>query len=191
LANPDGVFQRIERRTGILFLAAGALFLIWAGMQGVEAFMNRSAPVDVFGPAGFAVAFVGLLGLYPSLADRSKRLVQVGAAFAVLGFVFAAATSLWHLGLWVFPAVVPAYASALAGGMLLGQFLGYTPFGVASLRTELHSRTVGLLLVAVPVLLVALLVTLATGYASPVTAVVFDIVTALLHLAIGVTLRTT
>jgi hypothetical protein len=78
-----------------------------------------------------------MLGLYPSLADRSPRLTRVGALFATLGVLASAVTSLWHIGLWVFPAATPAYVTAFALGMFLGQFAGYTSFGLASLRAEI------------------------------------------------------
>lgn len=114
---------------------------------------------------------------------------------AVIGTVGAAANSLSYIGWWVFPAVVPdpntvALVGAMVGGMLLGQFLGYTLFGVASLRAGVHSRTVGILLIAVPTVLAVMIVTVATGYAGTEGATVLGSVQALLHLAIGYILRT-
>lgn len=74
MTNRNGILGSIERQTGALFLVAGAMFFVFAAMWGVEAFLNRSAPKNIFGPAGFAFAFLGMLGLYPALADRSRRL---------------------------------------------------------------------------------------------------------------------
>jgi hypothetical protein len=195
MTDHNGILESLERRTGTLFLVAGIMFFVFGAMWGVEAFMNRSAPKNVFGPAGFAFAFLGLLGLYPSLADRSRRLARLGAIVAVVGTVGAAANSLSYIGWWVLPAVVPdpntvALVGAMVGGMLLGQFLGYTSLGVASLRAGVHSRTVGLLLIAVPTVLAVMTVTVATGYAGTESATVLGTVQALLHLAIGYTLRT-
>ena len=173
----NGVLESIEGRTGTLFLVAGALFLAFAAMWGVEAFMNRSAPKNIFGPAGFAFAFVGMLGLYPALADRSRRLARFGAIVAIVGAVGAAANSVWYIGWWVLPAVVPDPATAAS-------------FGVASLRAGVHSRTVGLLLVAVPTVLAVMILTAAIGYDSAGSAAVLGSVQALIHLAIGYTLWT-
>jgi hypothetical protein len=195
MTDRNEILASLERRTGTLFLVAGVMFIAFAAMWGVEAFMNRSAPKNIFGPAGFAFAFLGMLGLYPSLADRSRRLAGLGAIVAIIGAVGAAANSLTYIGWWVLPAVVPnpdtvAVVGAMVGGMLLGQFLGYTSFGVASLRAGVHSRSVGLLLVAVPTVLVVMIATVAVGFAGAGSATVLGSVQALIHLAIGYTLRT-
>jgi hypothetical protein len=195
MTDRNGGLESIEGRTGTLFLVAGTLFIAFAAMWGVEAVTNRSAPKNVFGPAGFAFAFVGMLGLYPALSERSRRLAQFGAIVAIVGGAGAAANSVWYIGWWVVPAVVPdpstsVLVGGMVGGMILGQFLGYTTFGVASLRAGVHSRTVGLLLVAVPTVLVVMIVTVATGYDSSGSATVLGSVQALIHLAIGYTLRT-
>lgn len=190
MTGSNRIFEPIGERTSVLFFVAGGLFVLFAASHGVEAFMNRAAPKDVFGPAGFAFAFVGMLGMYPTLADRSPWLSLAGAVFASLGVIAASVTAVWHVGLWVVPAVTPAYVSVFAGGMVLGQFLGYTPFGIASLRAGAHSRTVGLLLVAVPTVLAVMIATVAMGYATSGSAVILGSAQALIHLAIGVTLRT-
>jgi hypothetical protein len=179
----------------MLFLIAGVMFIIFAAMWGVEAFTSRSAPKNIFGPAGFVFAFLGMLGFYPALADRSRRLARLGAVVAIVGAVGAAANSASYIGWWVLPTVIPdpntvALVGAMVGGMLLGQFLGYSSFGVASLRAGVHSRTVGLLLVAVPTVLVVMIATVAIGYDSAGSATVLGSVQALIHLAIGFTLRT-
>ena len=189
MGDPDGVLESINERTGALFLVAGGLFVVFAALHGVEAFMNRSAPKDIFGPAGFAFAFLGMIGLYPGLADRSRWLTRVGAVFATIGLITSAINSVWHVGIWVAPAAIPTEFAALPAGMVLGQFLGYLPFGLASLRAGVHSRTVGLLLVAVPTVLAMMIATVATGFATSGSAVVLASIQALIHFAIGYTLR--
>lgn len=195
MTDRNGVLGSIEGRSGTLFLLAGVMFILFAAMWGIESFLNRSAPKNIFGPAGFAFAFVGMLGLYQSLANRSRRLAQLGAIAAIVGAVGAAGNSVSYIGWWVLPAVVPdpnttAVVGGMVGGMVLGQFLGYTSFGVASLRAGVHSRTVGLLLVGVPAVLAVMIGTVATGYAGSGSATVLGSLQALLHLAIGYTLRT-
>lgn len=189
MGDPDGVLESINRRTGSLFLVAGGLFVVFATLNGVEAFMNRSAPKDIFGPAGFAFAFLGMIGLYPRLVNRNRWLTRIGAIFATIGLITSAITSVWHIGIWAVPAATPTFFAALPAGMVLGQFLGYLPFGLASLRARVHSRTVGLLLVAVPTVLAMMIVTVATGYATSGSAVVLGGVQALIHVVIGYTLR--
>lgn len=186
----DGVVESINARTESLFLIAGGLFVIFAALNGVETFLNKSAPKDIFGPAGFAFAFLGMFGLYPHLVGRTQWMTRIGAVFATIGLVASAITSIWHVGIWMAPAVTPTFFAALPAGMVLGQFLGYVPFGVASLRAGVHSRTVGLLLIAVPAVLAVMIVTVATGYATSGSAVVLGSVQALIHFAIGYTLRT-
>lgn len=122
-------------------------------------------------------------------------MARFGAIVATVGAVGAAANSGWYIGWWILPGVVPnpataAFVGAMVGGMLVGQFLGYTSFGVASLRAGVHSRTVGLLLMAVPTVLAVMIVTVAIGYDSAGSASVLGSVQALIHLAIGYTLRT-
>lgn len=181
------VLEALEGRTGTLFLVAGALFIVFAALHGVEAFMGQSAPKDIFGPAGFAFAFLGMLGMYPRLSENYPRLLLFGAVIALIGLAASAITSVWHIGLWVIP-TMPEYGSAFALGMVLGQFLGYTSFGFASLRADVYSRTVSLLLVAVPAVLALMIATVATGYATSGSAVVLGSVQAILHLAIGASL---
>lgn len=189
MTDRNGVLKTFEGRTATLFLVAGGLFIVFAALHGVEAFMDRSAPTDIFGPAGFVFAFIGMLGLYPSLADRSPRLTHIGALFATLGALASAVTSVWHIGSWVFPAATPAYVTVFALGMVLGQFVGYTSFGFASLRAGVYARIFGLLLVAVPTILAVMIVTVAAGYATSGSAVILGSAQALVHLAIGSTLR--
>lgn len=195
MTDRKGVLESIARRTGTIFLVAGVLFFAFGAMWGIEVFMNRSAPKNIFGPAGFAFAFVGMLGLYPSLVNQSRRLMRFGAIVAIVGVVGAAGNSAWYIGWWVLPSLVPDPATAtlvgaMVGGMLLGQFLGYTSFGVAILRVDVHSRTVGLLLVAVPIVLAVMSITVATGFASSGSATILGSVQGLLHLAIGYILQT-
>ena len=190
MTNRNGGLKSIEGRTGTLFLIAGGLFIVFAALHGVEAFLDRSAPKDIFGPAGFAFAFVGMLGLYPTLADRTPWLTRFGTIFAAIGLIASAVTSAWHIGIWVVPAATPTFVTVLPFGMVLGQFLGYIPFGLASLRADVHPRTIGLLLIAVPAILAVMIVTVATGYATSWSAVILGSAQAVVHVAIGNSLQT-
>lgn len=192
MTDRNAVLKTIEGRTATLFLVAGGLLVVFAALLGVEAVMDRSAPEDIFGPAGFAFGFVGLLGLYPQLADRSPKLAGAGAVFAALGVVGGAVTSIWHIGEFagIFPAETPVYVSVFSIGIILGMTLGYLSSGVVILRADVYSRTVGLLLLAVPAVVTVMLVSVITSISSADSAVVLASGQALAHLAIGYTLRT-
>jgi hypothetical protein len=76
------------------------------------------------------------------------------------------------------------------GLAIAGVVVGYLALGVASIRVADNSRLVGLVLL-IPDLIVVLMVThIAAGYASPDTAFVISAGEAMVHLAIGTTLRT-
>lgn len=182
----------IEEKSALLFLVAGGLLIVFAALLGVEAVTDRAAPEDIFGPGGFAIAFVGLLGLYPTLADKTPWLARVGALFAAVGSVGAAGTSLGSLGsfMGVLPEDPPAWAAIFMLAMVIGMVPGFISFGVASLRTDIQSRTTGFLLL-IPAIIFAVM------FSGTVHSVVNDSLAnlilssgqALSHLAIGLTLR--
>jgi len=106
--------------------------------------------------AAWTAALLGLLGLYPELADRSRWLSRAGAAFAAIGvvvFAIMAVTSLvYYLG-------IPAGEYSDIGqffipGVLIGSVLGFGSFSAAVLGTGAYSRTVGVLLLILPLLVV-------------------------------------
>jgi hypothetical protein len=81
------LWNSLEGRSATAFLVSGGLFVIFAGLWGAFAFTDMTSRVlqDVVGPAGWTAAFIGLLGLYPSLADRTVWLSRAGGVFAALG----------------------------------------------------------------------------------------------------------
>lgn len=140
----------LERWSATLFLIGGVLLIGFAALLGYQAFTNEPAPEDIFAGAGFAIGFFGLLGLYPTLADRSPWLARAGAVFAALGAVGFAVTFVESTGQFVgaVPQESPTWVSALQTLNLIGLVLGYLAFGAASLWTDAHSRTLSLLLLA-------------------------------------------
>ena len=151
-------WKLLERRSPTLFLSAGVVLLGYAALNGLVAFTDMAyvAVKDVVGPAGFVLGFLGLLGLYPRLVDRSPALARVGAVCVSLG---AAAFSVITLqGL----AVVAGLESTSGPGILLllvavGMIPGYLSFGVATLRAPVDRWTVGLLLLLPAVVFAAML----------------------------------
>ena len=173
---------------GVIFVADAALVASNVA-AGTERFMTLG---QAFVGAGWTAAFVGLLGLYPDLAERSRWPARIGAVFAVVGAVTMAAMAATSLGY---------FAGALGGelgdvvayflpGVFVGIVLGFGSFGVAVLRTDVYARNVGLLFLLLPV---TFLFNLGTGMAgfNPLTKVLGVVcVLALAMLAIGYLFRT-
>lgn len=138
-------WQTLETRSSILFLISGTVLVGFAVSVAIIGMLDGSAPRNVFAGVGFTLAFLGLLGLYPGIADRSPWLVGAGAVFAALGAVGFALT--FVLAITEFVGIdLPAWVSAIQLLNIIGLVLGFLTFGVASLRTEAHSLGFGLLL---------------------------------------------
>lgn len=187
-------WEALERWRATAFLIGGAIFVINAAIVVVRMSEGTepAAFAQAFVGAGWTAAFIGLIGFFPSLADRSRWLVRIGAVFSVIGAITMAAMAAASLG----------YSTGVLGGELgdvimfflpgvfLGIVLGFGSFALASLRTPIYSRRVGLLFLLLPM---TFLFNLGTGIAgiggqSKILGVVT--VLALAMLAIGYLLRT-
>lgn len=139
---------RIERWTDWLFLIAGVLLIPFAisfvliGIYGVD------VPENLFAGAGFTLAFLGLLGLYPRLADHVPWLARIGAVFALLGLIGFVAVFLTNLIGLVGISIPDGWSAALNIPTLPGLIFGFLLFGVAALRSAEFPRTIGILLLA-------------------------------------------
>lgn len=167
---------------------------VYAVLNGIAAFTNGAYPTveNVVGPAGFLLGFVGLLGLYPTLADRSATVTRVGAGAAALGAAGFTAIAVVNVGVLagVLPAEPPVLAAVLLAPIVIGMIPGFLAFGVASLRSDVHSTAVGLLLLAPPAIFAVMLAGAATGHASAWSAFAISAGQAFAHLAVGYVLRT-
>jgi hypothetical protein len=163
-----------------------------AGVVGVP-------PRLAMGPLLFGLwfVFVGLVGLYPRVAERSPRmslsgLVTSGIAWTIWTVTMLAAIvidltserTIADPGSWAPPLLAGAFVLALVS------FLGY---GVASTRSEMPSRTLGLLLL-VPVVAflgqaVLLVSKIVTGEVVAVLQLALGGVTAVVLVAVGYLLR--
>lgn len=181
----------LERWSPTLFLVGGGLVLGHAAVRGIEAFTPTAPPPDVFGPLGYLLALVGLLGLYPALVDRTPTVARVAAVVALVPLVGWAAISIATLA--GAAGVLGTSLPGLFGGFFLvhmaALFLTYVLFGVASLRAGVHARTVGVLLLVPPVLLVSLMAGAAVIGGSTIGAFVIGSLQAVVHLSIGGLLR--
>jgi hypothetical protein len=145
----------------------------------------------VFGPAGYLLAVVGLLGLYPALAERTPRLARAAAGVAVVpvvGWLVILAVTVGEV-----VGAVPAGVGALPGGVLgvhlASLLLTYVLFGVAELRADVHPRSVGGLLLVAPAVWLAMLVGAAVAPDAAVGPFLVGATQALVHVGLGATLR--
>jgi hypothetical protein len=187
----------LERSSPTLFIAAGALLVGYAALNGVAALTDvaYTSVEDILGPAGLALGFLGLLGLYPEGADRHRGLARVGAVCAGLGLVSFAVIVAGSLAEFagLGPSEPPAVLLLVATGMIPG----YLSFGAVSLRSPDHVRPLGYLLLVPGVVFAAMLsqpfVYGQLGLLSETTMAwsnfVISSCQALGHLAIGYTLR--
>lgn len=193
-SSSNSTWESLERWSPKLFLIAGGLLVLAAIAAGVNAVngVARSPVGSVVGPVGLAISFVGLLGLYPRVADRTPWLARAGAVFAVVGIVGYAGISVGNFVslLGGNPEGPPGWATVFVPALVLGTLIGFLSFGAASLRTNVLSRTIGLLLVVPPAIFIVMLVGEIVGYTPVWDNFVLTTGQALALLGLGYTLRT-
>lgn len=189
MADSDGVLDPLARWNSTLWFVSGAIGVVYASLYGMEAFLGTyPAAREFFGPVMNVVAFSALLGLYPVLADRRPWLARAGGIFAALAIVGSVLTLVATAGL-VSEGVTWLAASQLLF-IIVGMTLAFLAFGAASLRSEVYSRTVGLLLLAPVVVMGLNLGIVVAGYASPEGRLLVSGLWAVAYLVIGAKLRT-
>lgn len=178
----------LGRWSPTLWLVSGAVGIVYAALYGMEALVGTYPAIRAFlGPVMNVLAFTALLGLYPVFADRRPWLARSGGVFAVLAiagsFVTIGATA----------GIIPEGAAWVAASQLVsivfGMTIAFLAFGVASVRSEVYSRTVGLLLLVPVVIMVLNIGIVVAGYASPEGRLLVSGLWAVTYLGIGVTLR--
>jgi len=195
MAVRNGILESLEQRRSTMFLIGGLIVLLDVApvaaniVTGVDDWLILG---QAFVGAGWTAALVGLLGLYPELSDGSRWLSRAGAVFAVVGVitfsVMAVASLLYYAGI---PAgEYEAIGMLFLPGVLIGSVLGFLLFGVASLRTGVHSRAVGVLLFVPPLLVVTNVLRFIAGMKSATITLGIVIGDALAMLGIGYVLRT-
>lgn len=181
-------WRSLERWSPTLFLAAGVLFVGHATVRGIEAFTTVPPPVDVFGPLGYVAAILGLFGLYPTLADQSRSISRGAAVLAGVTAPVWLLISGWNFGeaAGLLPPQTDVVPGAFFVAVILSTFAMYLLFGIATLRCERHTRTVGHLLL-VPAAMFAVLIVggVVLSMDSAVGGLVVGAGQALAHGAIG------
>lgn len=184
-------WQTLERWSPTLFLVGGGLVAGHAAIRGLEAFTAMAPPPDVFGPVGYFLAIVGLLGLYPALVDRAPRLARAGAAIAVVPLVGWSWFSI--VAFAELTGIVSPASEAIPGPVFIVHVvtlvLTYGLFAVASIRADSSFRLVGGLLLAPPILMSTMVVASVVVDNSTTGAFLVGSLQAVVHLSIGVVLR--
>lgn len=186
-------WESLEQWSPTAFLVGGLLMVVDAAfvaanvVTGAEHFLLLG---EAFVGAAWTAALIGLLGLYPGLADRSRWLSRAGVVFAVIGVVVFAVLAVASLGYYTGILTGEFDTTVFIPGVLIGSVLGFVSFSVASLRTGVHSRTVGILLLVPAILVVTNILRFVAGFESATITLGIVIGDALAMLAIGYLLRT-
>lgn len=190
-------WESLEGWSATAFLVAGVLFLVNVGilaiLGGVADMLSLSRELgQVFVGAGWTAALIGLLGLYPGLADRSRWLARAGAACAAIGTVVFAAMAVVMFVFVTgivngdFATLVPIFLP----GVFVGSVLGFVLFAAASLRAGVHSRAFGVLLLIPAVIVVTNILVGANGMGSLLSTIGIVVALVVVHSTIGYLLRT-
>lgn len=187
-------WESLGDRSPILFLVAGVLLIVYAAFNGIDAFtaMAYESIENVFGPAGFVLGFLGLLGLYPTLCNRDPKLARAGAVCAVLGALAFSVFILANLSeiVGIASSEPPAWAIVFVLLAAIGMVPGYPLFAVASLRAESHSRSVGLCLLVPPAIFGTMVTGSMMGGSPQWVLFLISVGQAMAHLSIGYALWT-
>lgn len=148
MADRDGLFASLERRSAALFFLAGGLMVVLAALFATGRHPGEGDPLlGMVAPAGFGAAFLGLLGRTPALRARARRLAWAGAIVLVIGIagtiVLVVGNGAQFTGVFE---EKPVWVSAANLPLLVGVFFGFGVFGVGSLLTGAHSRSISLLM---------------------------------------------
>lgn len=163
MAGSDSVLSPLKGKSSTLLYLAAGLLIVVAGLFALS--LESSGPLlGTLAPAGFGFACLGLLGLYPTLVDRSPRLARAGAIFLGIGVAGALILVVGNAGeLAGLYAKAPAWLDAANLLLIIGGVtLGFGIFGVGVLRTGTYSRSVGLLMLWPPVVFGVIVIIVAT-----------------------------
>jgi hypothetical protein len=186
--------ESLAKWSATAFLVGGLLMVVDAAIVAANIVTGDEGLLVLgqgFVGAAWTAALIGLLGLYPGLVDRSRWLSRAGAVFTAIGVVVFAVLGLTSL---VYYLGIPAGEYSDVGmffipGVLIGIVLGFGSFSAAVLRTGAYSRTVGVLLLIPPILVVTNLLRFIAGMEAVTLTLAIVIGDALAMLAIGYVLR--
>lgn len=189
--------KTVEQWSSTAFLIAGFLWLLDTVLLGVElvtAISILGTPGAINGVlyiSGTVIAIVGLLGLFPRLAGHTPRLARISATLVAVASVAITSFLIWFIIDTPLKLHSPPEVLFLLG--ILVATLGFLLFGIASVKTEVPSRTVGYLVLGIPATLLGGILLVYVGYGgnSPDwTSPAIGVLMAAFLLAIGYGLRT-
>lgn len=122
-------------------------------------------------------ALSGLLGLYPRLSERAPRAAKASAWVATLALTLVVVNLAWSVavGFSVAASMPPDSVGLLTLVLVL---VGFVSFGLATLRTDIHERTTGVLLLGYAPILMGAFVTdnwVSAGLGVVIATVLFGI----------------
>lgn len=183
----------LDHWSGRAFLIAGGLWTIDSGVNALELFLDMSVPSIVFLVlilSSLLMTVVGALGFYPELAEDGSRLGLVGTIFVGLAGFVTTVQLAWGVLASLLNQPLPP------GGILVVivvlMVVGMSSFGIASVRTAVPPKPVGLLVLALVTAWVVWLAGVAgvLGEIPEWSSTAFGVVLAVLTLAIGYRLQT-
>lgn len=148
------MWESFEKWSAWVFLVAGVLMLIPSVRSAIEmvtAISFSGTITGLFGFVGIVLSYIGLIGLFPRLTDKTPRLARAGIVLVGLPAIVLFVLIGWVIGTLIVPAIpsveamLPAPAMVFRSVFLLFA-LGTVAFGIASLRSRVPSRTVGVFL---------------------------------------------
>jgi hypothetical protein len=150
------VWESLENWAARTFLLAGGLWLAALALElvGLALGTSMQEPSSIAGFTGAVLAFVALLGLYPRLAYRARRLAQVGVVLLLFPIAFSLLLLVWHIPL-LFTSEIPSLLVYLPspplvyGALFFLSAVGITLFGVVGIRTGALAVRVGGLVLGV------------------------------------------
>ena len=178
------LWATLEQWSPTVFLVAGGLFVLPTAIFG---FGTATGVGNIVSPAVIfvllLVVFVGLLGLYP-------RLAEAGSALALGGVVLLSVTAgviLSTLGVVALPTGLTLgkpHIQAIITVVVVGSTLTFATFGLATRRTGVYSRLIGRSLQVMAAGNLSILIAMQV-YGDPTPAWVGLVVGALFAIALG------
>lgn len=156
----------LENNRARAFIIAGVLWLADTTLLGLELFADLSllgtrGPVNpILYMSGLVAAIMGLLGFYPGLARRTRRLARLSLGVTALAGILVATFLTWFLASTLFN--VPGPVGFLGILMFVVVALSFFLVGIATVRTSVPTRAIGVLVLVIPT---AIVVWLTIGFA--------------------------
>lgn len=194
-------WESLEQLRARAFFFSGVIFFPKMIIAASQIFVGPDFYVAlerVFLSVGWTAAFIGLIGFYPSLENKSRWLVRIGALFALIGGITFAVMAAISLGYFtnLINGEVSEVLIYFIPGVFGGIVLGFGSIGIASLMTNIYSRSIGFLFLLLPLTFLFNLASAFpefrsfTGIDPDVRSVVVICILMLTMLAIGYLIRT-